>query len=231
MLSVSLDHARTILCLGAHADDIEIGCGGALIELLGRHRGEIDVHWVVFSADDKRRHEALHSADRFLAEARQPAVTIHDFRDTCFPFVGAEIKERFAELRDKISPDVIFTHRREDLHQDHRLLAELTWCAFRDHLILEYEIPKYEGDLGHPNVFFPLSEAACRRKIDTLLEVFSSQRSKPWFTADTFWSLLRLRGLECNSPTRYAEAFNARKLVVAGLPRPPSAAARESHSS
>ncbi|HVX16175.1 MAG TPA: PIG-L deacetylase family protein [Pirellulales bacterium] len=217
MLPVSFDHARTVLCLGAHADDIEIGCGAALIELLGRRRREIDIHWVVFSADDVRRREAVRSAERFLADAGKQTITIHDFRDTCFPFVGADIKERFTELRSKISPDVVFTHRREDLHQDHRLLAELTWCAFRDHLVLEYEIPKYEGDLGHPNVFVPVSEAACRRKIETLLDVFPSQRAKPWFTADTFWSILRLRGLECNSPTRFAESFTARKLVISAV--------------
>ncbi len=216
MLPVSLNHARTILCLGAHADDIEIGCGGALVELLAARREAIDVHWVVFSAAEDRRREALRSAELFLADARTKGVTIHDFRDTRFPFIGSEIKERFQELRDRLSPDVIFTHRREDLHQDHRLLAELTWCAFRDHLILEYEIPKYEGDLGHPNVYLPVSEIACRRKIESLVEVFATQRSKPWFTPDTFWALLRLRGLECNSPTRFAEAFTCRKLVVCG---------------
>jgi LmbE family N-acetylglucosaminyl deacetylase len=214
MLPVSLHHARTILCLSAHADDIEIGCGGALIELLLARRQAIDVHWVVFSAADDRRREALRSAELFLAEARTKSITIHDFRDACFPFVGAEIRERFQELRSRVSPDVVFTHRREDLHQDHRLLAELTWCAFRDHLILEYEIPKYEGDLGHPNFYVPVSEVVCRRKIETLLEVFPTQRSKPWFTPDTFWALLRLRGLECNSPMRFAEAFTCRKLVV-----------------
>jgi LmbE family N-acetylglucosaminyl deacetylase len=214
MLPVSLEHARTILCLGAHADDIEIGCGGALTGLLSARRQAIDVHWVVFSAAEERRREALGSAELFLADARTKSVTIHDFRDACFPFAGAEIKARIQELRDRISPDLIFTHRREDLHQDHRLLAELTWCAFRDHLILEYEIPKYEGDLGHPNVFLPVSELGCRRKVETLLEVFATQRSKPWFTPDTFWALMRLRGLECNSPTRFAEAFTCRKLVV-----------------
>lgn len=215
MLPLSLDNARTVLCLGAHADDIEIGCGAGLIELLGGRPRAIDVHWVVFSSEGERRREATCSAELFLAEARERSIVIHDFRDTCFPFAGAEIKQRFTELRQQVSPDVVFTHRREDLHQDHRLLAELTWCAFRDHLILEYEIPKYEGDLGHPNLFMPVSEAACRRKIDTLLEAFPTQRAKPWFTADTFWALLRLRGLECNSPTRFAEAFTARKVVCA----------------
>ena|SRR5487761_1715157 len=214
MLSVSLDHARTVLCLGAHADDIEIGCGGALVELLARRRQAIDVHWVVFSAPADRRREAVRSAELFLADARTKNVTVHDFRDTFFPFLGTDIKERFADLRSQLSPDVVFTHRRDDLHQDHRLLAELTWCAFRDHAIFEYEIPKYEGDLGRPNVFVPVSEVACRRKIETLLEIFATQRNKPWFTPDTFWALLRLRGLECNSATRFAEAFTCRKLVI-----------------
>jgi LmbE family N-acetylglucosaminyl deacetylase len=214
MLPVSLDQARTVLCLGAHADDIEIGCGAALLDWLGRRSDEIEVHWIVFSADEERRGEALRSAKQFLAGARMRTVTIHDFRDTCFPFDGAAIKEKFGELREQISADVVLTHRREDLHQDHRLLAELSWCAFRDHLILEYEIPKYDGDLGHPNVYFPVSEAVCERKIELLINSFRSQQSKPWFTADAFWALLRLRGLECNSPTKFAEAFTARKLVV-----------------
>lgn len=214
MFSISLDRVRTVLCLGAHADDIEIGCGAALAELLAQNHGEIDVHWVVFSADERRRQEAQDAAKRLLADARRRTVTVHGFRDTCFPYEGAAIKERFGELRNEVVPDAIFTHRREDLHQDHRVLSELTWCAFRDHLILEYEIPKYEGDLGQPNLFFPVAEAACRRKIDTLLDAFTSQRDKPWFSADTFWSLLRLRGVECNSPTRFAEAFTVRKLLV-----------------
>ena len=148
---------------------------------------------------------------------RRPAartVITQSFRDSYFPFVGGEIKQFIAELRDQVSPDMIFTHRREDLHQDHRLVAELTWCAFRDHLILEYEIPKYEGDLGRPNLFVPLDEPVCHRKIDLLLESFPTQRSRPWFTADTFWALLRLRGLECNSPSRYAEAFSCSKMRI-----------------
>ena len=214
MLSLSLDHVRTVLCLGAHADDIEIGCGGAVLDLLARQPGKIAVHWVVLSGDDARRAEARRAAEAFLDQAGARTVVTQTFRDTYFPFVGGEIKQFIAELRDQVSPDLIFTHRREDLHQDHRLVAELTWCAFRDHLILEYEIPKYEGDLGRPNLFVPLDEAVCRRKIDLLLESFPTQRSRPWFTADTFLALLRLRGLECNSPSRYAEAFTCAKMRV-----------------
>lgn len=212
MLSLSLDHVQTVLCLGAHADDIEIGCGGALLDLLDRQPGKIDVHWVVLSGDDVRREEARRAAEAFLAQAGARTVVTQTFRDSYFPFVGGEIKQFIAELRDQVSPDLIFTHRREDLHQDHRLVAELTWCAFRDHLILEYEIPKYEGDLGRPNLFVPLDEAVCRGKIELLLEAFPTQRSRPWFTADTFWALLRLRGLECNSPSRYAEGFTCAKM-------------------
>lgn len=214
MLSLSLDHVRTVLCLGAHADDIEIGCGGAVLDLLARQPGKIAVHWVVLSGDDARRAEARRAAEAFLTEASARNVVTQTFRDSYFPFIGGEIKQFIAELRDQISPDLIFTHRRDDLHQDHRLVAELTWCAFRDHLILEYEIPKYEGDLGRPNLFMPLDESVCRRKIDLLIESFPTQRSRPWFTADTFWALLRLRGLECNSPSRYAEAFTCVKMRV-----------------
>ena len=141
-------------------------------------------------------------------------VVLKTFRDTFFPGQYAPIKEFFEELKQQVAPDLVFTHRREDLHQDHRLTAELTWCAFRDHLVLEYEIPKYEGDLGAPNVFVPLDEPVCRRKIDLLMESFPSQQAvRPWFTPDTYWALLRLRGLECNSPTRYAEGLYARKLL------------------
>lgn len=214
MLSFPCDSVRSILCLGAHADDLEIGCGGTLMQLLAERPREIDVHWVVLSGDTARSAEAARGGELFLANARRRKITVKGFRDTCFPFIGGEIKEFFATLQKDESPDLIFTHRREDLHQDHRLVAELTWCAFRNHVIFEYEIPKYEGDLGHPNLFVPLHEAICRRKVESLVEVFATQRSKPWFTPDTFWSLLRLRGVECNSPTRFAEAFTCRKLVL-----------------
>lgn len=215
MLSLSCDSIRSILCLGAHADDLEIGCGGTLMQMLAERPRQIDVHWVVLSGDTARSAEAARAADFFLADARRKTFTIKGFRDSYFPCAGGEIKDFFSTLQSEVSPDVIFTHRREDLHQDHRLVAELTWCAFRDHLILEYEIPKYEGDLGHPSVYVPLGEAVCRRKVETLMEVFATQRTKPWFTPDTFWSLLRMRGLECNSPTRFAEALTCRKLTLA----------------
>ncbi len=211
MINLQLPDLHTILCIGAHADDIEIGCGGAILKLLADH-SSAKVVWVVLSADDQREAEARRSADKFLADARESEIVIKRFRDTFFPYDGGEIKEFFRELQDRVSPDVIFTHRREDLHQDHQLVAELTWNTFRDHLILEYEIPKYEGDLGTPNVFYPLDRSVCARKVETIYREFVSQQSRSWFTEETFWSLLRIRGIECASPTGYAEAHYARKI-------------------
>ena len=208
-----LDEIHRILCLGAHADDLEIGCGGTLLEILARRLG-IDVHWVVFSASDLRAQEAAASAEQFLTLAGQKRIVLLNYRDTFFPAAYESIKEYFEEIKRNVAPDLIFTHRREDLHQDHRIISDLTWCAFRDHIILEYEIPKYEGDLGTPNFFVSLAETVCRRKIEAIAEGFPSQRGKQWFSADTFWALLRLRGLECNSPSRFAEAFYCRKLRV-----------------
>jgi len=218
MLSLNCGSPKTILCLGAHADDIEIGCGGTILNMLAE-REEIDVTWVVLGARDERAEEARRSAESFLGDAARKSILIKSFRDSFFPYEGEEIKGFFNELRCQVSPDLIFTHRREDMHQDHRLVAELTWNTFRNHLVLEYEIPKYEGDLGCPNVFVPLSEAICQRKIDTMIGSFRSQHSKPWFTDDTFWALLRLRGVESNSPTRFAEALYCRKLLL-GLTAP-----------
>jgi len=212
VLNLRFDHVRTILCLGAHSDDIEIGCGGTLLKLLAE-QSPIDVHWVVLGADGERRKEAERSAELFLYNARSSSVIIKGFRDSYFPYIGATIKETIEQLRDQVSPDVIFTHYRHDLHQDHRLLCELTWCAFRDHLILEYEIPKYDGDMGRPNVYVPLSETFCRYKVQSLMDVFNTQHAKRWFSEDTYWALLRLRGIECHSPSKFAEAFYANKLV------------------
>jgi LmbE family N-acetylglucosaminyl deacetylase len=213
MISLRPDNLRTVLCLGAHADDIEIGCGGALLHWLADAHA-VDVHWVVFGAEGRREAEARQSAERFLRGARNKTIVVKNWRDSYFPYAGEEIKEYFAQLREEVSPDVVFTHRREDAHQDHRLLAELTWCAFRNHLILEYEIPKYEGDLGSPNAYVPLAESICRRKVELLMEGFPSQREKPWFTEDLFWGLMRLRGAECNAPSRFAEALYCRKLTL-----------------
>jgi LmbE family N-acetylglucosaminyl deacetylase len=202
----------TILCLGAHSDDIEIGAGGTILRLLREHP-DATVHWVVFSADDERETEARASAESFLNGAGNATVTVHRFRESYFPYIGSEIKDAFGPLKE-LHPDVILTHRRDDDHQDHRLLAELTWNSFRDHLIAEYEIPKYEGDLGRPNLFVPLGQEIAELKVELLMEHFGSQRNRPWFRAETFLALMNLRAVECNSYSGFAEAFHARKFVI-----------------
>lgn len=216
MLPVSLglgagDPLR-VLAVGAHADDIEIGCGGTILRMISEHR-ELAVDWVVLSGAGERATEAAESASAFLEGAAGKRVVVEAFRDGFLPYDGGAVKEAFERLKGQVDPDVIFTHRLEDRHQDHRLVAELTWNTFRDHLILEYEIPKYEGDLGHPNLFVPLAAEVCERKVELLRKGFPSQAGRYWFTDDTFWAQLRLRGLESRSPSRYAEAFHARKLV------------------
>ena len=203
---------KKILVLGAHADDIEIGCGGSILRLLEENPAT-EIYWVVFGAYGQRRTEALESANLFLANARRKEIVIKEFRDGYFPYVGAEIKDFFEELKRKYLPDLILTHYREDLHQDHRLVSELTWNTFRNHLILEYEIIKYDGDLGTPNFFVSLTESIARKKIQTILECFRSQNDKGWFTEDAFSSILRLRGVESNASDKYAEAFYSRKMV------------------
>ncbi len=211
---MQLDNVRSILCLGAHADDIEIGCGGTVLKMLSARPGEIDVHWVVLAAAGDRASEAEQAAERILEQAGGRNVVLKEFRDTFFPYVGGEIKEYFGQLAGQVEPDLIFTHRGEDRHQDHRLVWELTWNTFRDHLILEYEVPKYEGDLGHPNLYVPLDEPTARRKVHALTECFRSQHDKHWFAADTFWSLMCLRGLECNAESKLAEGLYCRKMVM-----------------
>ncbi len=202
-----------VLCLGAHCDDIEIGCGGTLLALLQSNPG-ISVHWVVFTSTPERKQEARSSAQAFLAAAAQSTVVIHDFRDGFLPYLGAELKECFEALKTEEPPDIIFTHYRDDLHQDHRLIAELTWNTFRNHLILEYEIPKYDGDFGRPNVFVPLDDESCQRKIEYVLRYYPSQRSRSWFSASVFSAMLRLRGMEANAPSFQAEAFYGRKICL-----------------
>jgi len=200
-----------LLCLGAHADDIEIGAGGTVLRLLSEYPN-VTVHWVVFSAIGEREVEAKRSAARFLRQARLPNVVTRDFRDGFFPYQGEAIKQAFEVLKGEIEPDLILTHRSRDAHQDHRLINELTWNTFRRHAILEFEIPKYDGDLGRPNVYFPLPEEICQRKIDHLMAAFETQAGKHWFTSETFRALMRLRGIECGEP--YAEAYYSRKLVI-----------------
>jgi LmbE family N-acetylglucosaminyl deacetylase len=202
-----------VLCLGAHSDDIEIGCGGTILGLAQQYPGCV-FHWVVFSAIGVREAEARHAASLFAGGRAVRGPLLKAFQDGFMPFAGAEVKAVFEELKQAISPDLIFTHNRRDAHQDHRLLAELTWNTFRDHLILEYEIPKYDGDLGQPSVFVPLEAEVCQRKVHCIMEAFQSQCHKRWFQPDTFFSLMRLRGVECNAPSGYAEAFYCRKLTL-----------------
>ncbi len=202
----------TVLCLGAHADDIEIGCGGTLMRLLSE-RPRVSVHWVVMSAPTVRAREARASARRVLRRAHASVVRIEQFRDGYLPYEGAAMKDVFEELKG-VAPDMVFTHSRLDAHQDHRVVSQLTWNTFRDHCILEYEIPKYDGDLGKPNVFVPLSASVRRRKVRLLMSAFPSQRDKRWFSEATFDGLMRLRGIECAAADGYAEAFYGHKLVV-----------------
>jgi LmbE family N-acetylglucosaminyl deacetylase len=201
-----------VLCLGAHSDDIEIGCAGTLLTWMARGY-ELDITWVVLSADGERNGEARCSAEALVASAASLRLILCAHKDSHFPSEHASLKIQLGELRRECSPDIIFTHSIEDRHQDHRLVGELTWQAWRDHLILEYEIPKYEGDLGRPSVFVPISNADADKKVDHLLRHFGTQRSKAWFSSDTFRALLRIRGIECNAPAGLAEAFVARKLV------------------
>ena len=217
MLHLTLDGAADrpldVLCLGCHSDDIEIGCGGTILQLSRRYPA-CAFHWVVFSATGVREAEARRAATRFVAGNALREPLFKAFPDGFMPFVGAEVKNVFEELKRTVSPDLILTHYRRDAHQDHRLISDLTSNTFRDHLILEYEIPKYDGDMGQPNVFVPLDADVCREKADNLVEVFESQRSKRWFERETFLALMRLRGMECNAASGYAEAFYGRKVVL-----------------
>jgi LmbE family N-acetylglucosaminyl deacetylase len=223
MLSLNLntgeDRPLRLLCLGAHCDDIEIGCGGTILTLAASR--ELEVRWIVFSSTLERECEARKSAHAFLQNVPKNEVVIQSFRDGFFPYDGGEIKESFERLKVNFTPDLVLTHYRHDLHQDHRLVSELTWNTFRKHLILEYEIPKYDGDFGAPNLFVPLDLSICERKLSHILDVFKSQQGKRWFSRDLFSSVLRLRGLEANAASGYAEGFYCRKanlnLALPGL--------------
>jgi LmbE family N-acetylglucosaminyl deacetylase len=201
-----------ILCLGAHSDDIEIGCGGTILRLAQQYPNCV-FHWVVFSACGVRAAEAQRAAELFAGTSAPQGPLLKVYQDGFMPLVGAEVKATFEELK-LLSPDLIFTHNHKDAHQDHRLIAELTGQTFRDHLILEYEIPKYDGDLGQPNLFVPLESEICEKKIAYIIDTFRSQHAKSWFRRDTFLALMRLRGIECNAPSGYAEAFYGHKLVL-----------------
>jgi LmbE family N-acetylglucosaminyl deacetylase len=202
-----------VLCLGAHSDDIEIGCGGLIVTLI-KSGTPLDVTWVVFSAPGDREREARHGASLFLKGAARTQVVIKQFRDGHFPYEGAAVKAVFETLK-ATKPDVVLTHYRDDRHQDHRILSDLAWNTFRDHLVLEYEIPKFDGDLGQPNCFVPLNRATAARKAKFLGQAFGTQRDKHWFSDETFMGLMRLRGMECRAPGGYAEAFYSRKVVLA----------------
>lgn len=203
-----------LLLLGAHCDDIEIGCGGTILQLLTT-RANVEVTWVVFSSNGVRAQEARASAAQFLGQAaRRAEVIVQSFRDGFFPYLGAEIKQSFETLKKDVDPDLIFTHCRDDRHQDHRTISDLTWNTWRRHLILEYEIPKYDGDLGTPNCYVPLTRELCERKARLICDAFQSEGNKAWMSEDTFLSLARLRGIECAAPGRHAEAFHCRKLTL-----------------
>jgi LmbE family N-acetylglucosaminyl deacetylase len=215
MLALALSRGdqplRRVLAIGCHADDLEIGCGGTLLALAGQ-TPDLEVTWVVLGAEGERASEARASAEAFLAGVRSEVI-VHGFRDAFMPYHGESVKQAFEQLK-RVEPDLILTHTRGDLHQDHRLACELTWNTFRNHLILEYEVPKWDGDLGRPNVYVPLGDDVVERKLDLVLRHFPTQSAKHWYDSDTFRGLMRLRGLECASPSRYAEAFYAPKLVV-----------------
>jgi LmbE family N-acetylglucosaminyl deacetylase len=214
MLEISTTSAPAcVLLLGAHCDDIEIGCG-ATVALMAAAWPETRFVWVTLSSDEVRAAETRRAAERILAPARRREINIAAFRGSYLPHDGPALKDYFESLKTH-DPQIVLTHYRHDLHQDHRVTNELTWNTFRNHFVLEYEIPKFDGDLGVPNTFVPVSRAAMKAKVDMLLECFPSQRSRTWFTADTFEALARLRGIECNAPEGFAEAFYARKTRLA----------------
>ncbi len=209
----TLGRGGTLLALGAHSDDIEIGCGGTILTLLRRHP-KMRVWWVVLGAAGRRVAEAEASARDFLRGTDRGRVIVKGFRDGFLPYTGAEVKEFFEELKGEVSPDLILTHQLNDRHQDHRLTCDLTWNTFRDHLIFEYEVPKYDGDMGAPNMFVHVDKRTAEKKVALLMKHFGSQRSKHWFDRETFMGLMRLRGVEAGGRGLYAEAFYARKVVL-----------------
>lgn len=212
-LRLDFGDAPTILCLGAHSDDIEIGAGGTILSLAAQYP-DATIHWVVFSGVGERGEEARASAGFFTAGFANRDIRILEYRDGFFPGEFTGLKETFQSIRGACDPDLVFTHYREDLHQDHRMVSDLTWQTFRDHLILEYEIPKYDGDVGRPNLYFPLTATVCEKKLSGIGQFFGSQRGKRWFNRDTFVSLARMRGVECASAFGTAEAFYSRKACV-----------------
>ena len=201
-----------ILCLGAHCDDIEIGCGGTILELTESRA--IDCTWVVFCSNEIRAAEAKQCAEKFLKKAEHKNIIIKDFRDGFLPYVGYEVKDFFEKIKQQVSPDLIFTHYRHDKHQDHRIISELTLNTFRDHLILEYEIPKYDGDMGQPNLHMSISCDVVTLKVEAIYQAYISQQEKKWFDENLFRSLMRVRGMEANSASLYAESFYLHKGII-----------------
>jgi LmbE family N-acetylglucosaminyl deacetylase len=208
-----LPQSARVLVIGAHADDIEIGCGGTLLRMVDEVPS-LDVTWVVLSADGKRGDEARTGARAFVGGAQSSDVVIGSFQDGYLPYLGSAVKDFFEDLARRVDPHLILTHARADLHQDHRLACELTWNTWRNHLVFEYEIPKYDGDLGTPNVFVTLTDAQLDRKIELLMDIYATQRSKHWFTEDLLKALPRVRGMEARSESGLAEGFTCRKLSI-----------------
>jgi LmbE family N-acetylglucosaminyl deacetylase len=213
MTGLRLDGIKKVLCLGAHSDDIEIGCGATILRLI-QEQPDIQVYWMVFSAQGLRAREAGKSAADFLRDVRSPKIRTASFKESFFPGEWPEIKNAFEKIRREFEPDLVLTQYRDDRHQDHRVLSDLAWNTFRNHLVFEYEIPKYDGDLGTPNLYVPVSRELCERKIAALMRHFQSQAKRHWFTPDTFWALLRIRGIECAASSGFAEAFYGRKLSL-----------------
>ena len=213
MLQLEFDNSLTqLLCLGAHSDDIEIGCGGTILKLMAMYP-QLKIYWVVLGAKGIRKQEAIASATDFLSSVEEKQIVVKEFKDGFFPYIGADIKLYFEELKKLVHPDLILTHCQQDLHQDHRIVAELTRNTFRNHLIWEYEIPKYDADLGSPNILVRLSQDLRQQKINHLLGHFQTQNNKQWFTEETFNAVMRIRGIESNAPEQYAEGFYCRKMT------------------
>jgi LmbE family N-acetylglucosaminyl deacetylase len=199
-----------ILCLGSHPDDIEIGCGGSILKLTSNYN--TNIKWVVFSSNDKREQEAINSAEKFLSKSKKKNIIIHKFKENYFPY-NSEIKDYFYTLQD-FNPDLIFTHYKYDAHQDHKSINQLTWNTFRNNMILEYEIPKYDRETSNPNFYINLDEETCREKIKHIIDNFQSQKNKHWFNEKTLWSILILRGIESKSDSKYSEGFSANKIAI-----------------
>ena len=213
MIASNLDGVKRVLCIGAHSDDIEIGCGGTVLKLIEQNP-KLEFYWLCLCSNPQRAKEAVASANHFLRGVKKKTIVVKEFRDGFLPYIGAPVKEAFEEIKKTFVPDLIFTHRREDLHQDHRMACELTWNTFRSHMILEYEIPKYDADLRSPNFFVPLTDKQARKKVTGLMRYFGTQKNKHWFTEDLFEGLMRLRAIEVASPLRYAEGFHCRKILM-----------------